>query len=110
MTELIISKRNRQLMYSRYPDITRYVYVDVDVDVDLVKKTINKYKLLSLELKEKFLYKNKSEITFFCKHAPWYLLENNMLFLHVARISNLNVFPRRMREYNRSIIICLIKS
>lgn len=82
-------------------------YDSIDIDIDYVKETIRQYELLSLKEKYKFIYKNRDDIVFFCRYAPWNLLDNKMLFvLHVAYIyGRLDILPKRIREYNRSIII-----
>lgn len=94
MTNLILSQRERGRADR---------YVDMKLGIELIRN----YNLLSLVLKEKFLYKNLFEIMDFCSFAPWDILEKNiMFFLHVVSIRRCyKLFPRRIREYSRVFII-----
>ena len=77
------------------------------IDPEDVKQIVDEYNYLSFPLKKSFLNENIDLIKMICNYAPWYLLENHMLFfLHaVSIIGGIDIFPRKMRQHNRFIVI-----
>jgi hypothetical protein len=74
-----------------------------------INTMISEYNSLAFPENQEYIESNACKLEEICKHGEWRLLENNMIFfLHVCSIKRYrikSIFPRKMRSYNRYIII-----